>query len=114
LFWVDFSPGRESEAGGRRPALVVQCDPGNLARSYPNTIVLAVSSQGHEIPLHVRLRPTRQNGLKNTSFVKCEQILTIAKERLGPRLGRVTQSELEQVNEALRRNLALEGDRQVH
>lgn len=108
LFWVDWSPGRGSEAGGKRPALVVQRDAGNSAVGYPNTVVVAVSSQGREIPLHVRLRPNRENGLRNTSFVKCEQIFTIAKERLGARLGRLKPDELEQVDSALRLNLALE------
>ena len=109
LFWVDWSPARGSEAGGRRPALIVQRDAGNLAKSYPNTVVVAVSSQGHEIPLHVRVRPTRENGLSNVSFVKCEQVFTIAKERLGSRLGRLRSDEMLKVNEALRLNLDLEG-----
>jgi mRNA interferase MazF len=108
LFWVDWSPGRGSEAGGKRPVLVVQRDAGNLAVSYPNTVVVAVSSQGREVPLHVRLRPSRENGLRNVSFVKCEQVFTIAKERLGARLGRLKPDELEAVNQALRLNLALE------
>ncbi len=110
LYWVDWSPGRGSEAGGRRPALVVQHDAGNQARGYPNTVVVAVSSQGHEIPLHVRVRPTRENGLKNLSFVRCEQIFTISKERLGARLGRLRADELRQVGEALRLNVALDAD----
>jgi mRNA interferase MazF len=87
---------------------VVQRDAGNLARGYPNTVVVAVSSQGHEIPLHVRVRPTRENGLKNPSFVKCEQIFTISKERLGARLGRLRRDELQQVGEALRLILDLD------
>jgi mRNA interferase MazF len=110
LYWVDWSPGRGSEAGGRRPALIVQRDAGNRAATYPNTVVVAVSSQGHEIPLHVRIRPTRENGLKNVSFVKCEQIFTISKDRLGARLGRLRADELAQVGEALRLNLALDED----
>lgn len=108
LYWVDWSPGRGSEAGGKRPALVVQRDAGNLARGYPNTVVVAVSSQGHEIPLHVRVRPTRENGLRNVSFVKCEQVFTISKERLGARLGRLRADELREVGVALRLNLGLD------
>lgn len=71
-------------------------------------MVVAVSSQGREIPLHVRVRPTRENGLKNLSFVKCEQIFTISKERLGARLGHLRPEEIVKVNEALRLNLALD------
>jgi mRNA interferase MazF len=110
LYWVDWSPGRGSEALGKRPALVVQRDTGNRAPTYPNTVVVAVSSQGHEIPLHVRVRPTRENGLRNVSFVKCEQVFTIAKERLGARLGRLRPEEMRSVGEALRLNLALDDE----
>lgn len=108
LYWVDWSPGRGSEMSGRRPALVVLRDAGNRAVSYPNTVVLSVSSQGHEIPLHVKLRPTKLNGLKNVSWVKCEQVFTITKERLGARLGRLTDAEMLEVETALRLNLALD------
>jgi mRNA interferase MazF len=107
LRWVDWSPGRGSEQTGRRPAVVVQADAGNRASSYPNTVVVAVSSQGHEIPLHVRLRPSRQNGLRNVSFVKCEQIFTVSKERLGGRIGALTREELGRVERALCESLSL-------
>lgn len=108
IYWVDWSPSRGSEMAGRRPAVIVQRDAGNQAPGYPNTVVVAVSSQGHEIPLHVRLRPSKQNGLKNESWVKCEQIFTIAKERVGGRLGALTELELQAVSEAIRLNLRLE------
>lgn len=110
LYWVDWSPGRGSEAGGRRPAVVVQRDAGNLALTYPNTVVVAVSSQGHEIPLHVRLRPSRSNGLRNVSFVKCEQVFTISKQRLGGRIGVLSAEEVRLVDTALRLNLGLDDE----
>ena len=108
LYWVDWSPARGSEAAGRRPALVVQRNAGNAAQTYPNTVVVAVSSQGREVPFHVRVRPNRDNGLRGVSFVKCEQIFTISKERLGGRLGRLRNDELHRVDEGLRLNLALD------
>lgn len=110
LFWVDWSPARGSEPAGRRPALIVQRDAGNAAATYPNTVVVAVSSQGRDLPFHVRIRPNPQNGLKGTSFVKCEQIFTVSKERLGARLGSLRPEEVRNVNDAIRLNLALEDD----
>jgi mRNA interferase MazF len=68
---------------------------------------VTVSSQGHEIPLHVRLRPTRDNGLKNVSWVKCEQLFTVSKDRLRERLGRVTPEDLRAVERAIALNLDL-------
>ena len=105
--WVDWSPGRGSEQTGRRPALIVQADAGNQAPTYPNTIVVAIGSQGHEIPLHVRLRPSKQNDLRNTSFVKCEQVFTVSKERLGARMGALRPEEMLAVDQALRTSLGL-------
>jgi mRNA interferase MazF len=108
IYWVDWSPARGSEAAGRRPALVVQRDAGNVAATYPNTVVVAISSQGRDIPFHVRVRPTRDNALRGTSFIRCEQVFTISKSRLGSRLGRLREDELRRVNEGLRLNLALD------
>lgn len=88
----------------------MQRDAGNAAVAYPNTVVVAVSSQGRENPFHVRLRPNAQNGLKGVSFVKCEQIFTVSKERLGSKLGSLRAEEMRSVSEAIRLNLALEDD----
>ena len=110
LYWVDWSPARGSEPAGRRPAVVVQGDAGNRSVTYPNTIVVAVSSSGREIPLHVRLRPHTRLGLRRTSFVKCEQVMTVSKERLSTLpVGRLDDGEMRQVDAALRLSLDLAG-----
>lgn len=76
VWLVDWSPGRGSEQLGRRPAVVVQTNPANLNPRYPNTIVVAVSTSGREVPSHVKLEPSGANGLRKTSFARCEQLLT--------------------------------------
>lgn len=89
--------------------MIVQNDKGNQSPRYPNTIVLAMTTRGREIPLHVRVEPSEQNGLHAVSWVKCEQILTIAKGRLqgeGP-LGTLTHQEISRVDVALERSLGL-------
>jgi mRNA interferase MazF len=102
IWYVDFSPARGSEQAGRRPALVIQNDAGNRNPRYPNTIVLAMSTKGKRVPFHVRIDPSITNGLQETTFVKCEQILTIAKARLtgpGP-LGRISAGQVRRVEAA--------------
>ena len=87
-----------------RPALVIHIhdDAGNASARYPNTIVLAMSTKGKPVPFHVRLEPTKGNGLRETGFVKCEQVLTIAKARLRARpLGRVTAAQLRAIEVAM-------------
>ncbi len=108
LYWVDWSPARGSERAGWRPALVVQNDAGNGSPTYPNTIVVAVSTKGRHIPLHVRLRTSKRSGLRKVSFAKCEQILTVSKERLAKRIGRIENGELREVNAAIRLSLDVE------
>ena len=99
IWRVDFDPARGSEQGGTRPAVVIQNDAGNASPRYPNTIVLAVTTRGREIPFHVRVAAGTGSGLRETSWVKCEQILTVSKDRLvgeGP-IGRLQEKDLRKV-----------------
>lgn len=107
IWLVDWSPGRGSEQTGRRPALIVQTDPANHNLRYPNTIVVTISTKGRNVPSHVRVEPTAENGLNTPSFIKCEQLLTISKERLEKRLGRLNPADTERVATALRIMLEL-------
>jgi len=102
IWYVDFNPARGSEQAGQRPALVIQNDAGNTNPRYPNTIVLAMSTRGKRVPFHVRIDPAKSNGLRETTFVKCEQILTIAKARLSGRrpLGRVSVAQFRSIEVA--------------
>jgi len=107
LWWIDWSPGRGSEQTGRRPALIIQTDAANRNPRYPNTIVVTVSSKGRDVPFHIPLQTTHESGLASRSFAKCEQVLTISKDRLDSRLGNASQDELQQVEAALRLILGL-------
>jgi mRNA interferase MazF len=85
----------------------VQRDTANRNARYPNTIVVAISTQGRAVSAHVPLDPTPTNGLSAPSFVKCEQLITISKERLGARLGQLDAEDMAKVSRALRMMLAL-------
>jgi mRNA interferase MazF len=109
VWYVDFDPARGSEQAGRRPALIIQNDAGNASTAYPNTIVLAISTKGRDAPFHVKVDPSAANGLRETSYVKCEQILTISKARLvGSRpIGRVERPDLKRIDIALMLSLGI-------
>jgi len=98
---------RGSEQSGMRPALVVQTDAANQNPRYPNVIVAAISTKGKDVPFHVPLAPEGSNDLSENSWCKCEQILTISKDRLARRLGRVDDRLMKQVGDALRLVLGL-------
>ena len=101
IWLVNWNPGRGSEQAGIRPSLIIQSDAGNTNIHYPNTIVLTISTKGRMVPFHIHIEPSAENGLKNKSYIKCEQILTISKERLVKKLGTMEARQMEQVEEAL-------------
>jgi len=104
---VNWSPGRGAEQKGTRPALIIQNDRGNASLSYPLTIVASMSRTEREIPLHVRITPSEENGLTDFTDVKCEQVMTIEKSRLIRRRGAITSEELNKVDVALKVSLDL-------
>jgi mRNA interferase MazF len=104
---VNWSPGRGAEQQGTRPALIVQNDRGNTSHTYPLTIVASMSRTERELPLHVRIAPTEENGLTDYTDVKCEQLMTIEKSRLLRRRGAISSEELSKVDIALRLSLNL-------
>ncbi len=104
---VNWSPGRGAEQRGIRPALIIQNDRGNTSPSYPLTIVASMSRTERELPLHVRIAPSEENGLTDFTDVKCEQVMTIEKTRLIRRRGSITSEELGKVDSALKLSLDL-------
>src|SRR5437016_14015165 len=104
---VNWSPGRGAEQQGMRPALIIQNDRGNASLSYPLTIVASMSRTERELPLHVRITPSEENGLTDFTDVKCEQIMTIEKSRLIRRRGSISPEELSRVDVALKLSLSL-------
>ena len=108
IWLVDWKGGRGSEQQGRRPAVIVQNDAGNRSAAYPNTIVVAISTKGKPFPFHVPISKSPRNGLRQDSFVKCEQVLTISKTRfVGRPWGQLTATDMERVDVALKHSLSL-------
>ncbi len=66
-----------------------------------------MSRTERELPLHVRILPTEENGLTAETDVKCEQIMTIEKSRLLRRRGNITPEEMSKVDVALKLSLSL-------
>lgn len=66
-----------------------------------------MSRTERELPLHVRIAPSEQNGLTDYTDVKCEQVMTIEKSRLLRRRGSITPDDLHRVDHALKLSLSL-------
>ncbi len=104
IWLVNWNPSRGSEQAGKRPALVIQNDVGNEKAS--TTIVAAISSSVKIYPMNVAIDPP-DGGLKIPSIIKTSQILTVAKERLEKRLGKISEEKMEEVNRAIKLSLDL-------
>lgn len=102
---VSLDPTRGHEQAGTRPALVISVDafnegPADLA------VVLPITSQAKHIPFHVEVKPP-EGGLSMVSYIKCEDIRSVAKERLRKRCGSVSAGTLEAVEDRIRILLSL-------
>ena len=104
VWLVNWNPARGSEQAVRRPALVIQNDIGN--EMAPTTIVAAISGSVKIFPMNVKINPP-EGGLDLPSIIKTSQILTVAKERLEKRLGRISAKKMEEVNRAIKLSLNL-------
>ena len=107
IWLVNWSPGRGSEQQGLRPAVIIQTDAANLNPNYPNTIVVAISTKGKKVPFHISVEPSSLNGLNKKSYIKAEQILTISKDRLIKRIGKLEEKYIKQIDNAIKLVLEL-------
>ena len=107
---VDFEPVRGSESSKRRPAVIVSNDGANITASQLNrgviTVVPVTSNVTRVYPFQVLL-PASECGLPSDSKAQAEQVRSVAIERVGRRVGQLTPSLREALDEALRLHLAL-------
>lgn len=97
IWWADLGQPDGSAPGFRRPVLVIQCDAFN--RSRIGTIVgVALTSQlkWADAPGNVLLK-SGSTGLDRDSVANVSQIVTVGREMLTERVGRVSERKLEQV-----------------
>jgi len=100
IFYADLSPVIGSEQGGVRPVLIVQNDVGN--KYSPTVIAAAITSQINKakMPTHIEIS-AQDYGLNKDSVILLEQIRTIDKRRLREKIGRLDETLMERVDDAL-------------
>ncbi len=88
IWLFDPDPVKGTEIGKKiRPALIISCDELNSGRSGL-VIAIPLTSKYKGIASHVKLEPP-EGGVSVQSFVVCEQIRSITKERLIKRMGKI-------------------------
>ena len=90
IFYADLSPVVGSEQGGMRPVLIVQNDTGNKHSPTGKA----------RLPTHIELS-ARSVGLSRDSVILLEQIRTIDKSRLRERMGKLDESTMTKVDNAI-------------
>ena len=89
----------QGDYGKPRPALVVQSD---LFSEHPSVVILPVTSELRDTPLfRVTIAPNEVNGLSRPSDVMVDKVQTVARDKIGPVFGRLSQEELLSVNRML-------------
>jgi mRNA interferase MazF len=107
---TDLDPARGSEADRRRPAIVVSNDRANAAAARLGrgvvTVVPVTSNVTRVFPFQVLL-PAESSGLRADSKAQCEQVRSVAVQRLGPMLDLLPASVMGEIDDALRLHLGL-------
>jgi mRNA interferase MazF len=110
VWQVDLDPVRGSEANKQRPAVIVSNDRANATATHLGrgvvTVVPVTSNIRKIYPFQVLLSAAT-SGLAVDSKAQAEQVRSIATQRLLRRIGRVSATELAQLDDALRLHLGL-------
>ena len=98
---------RGAYTGKPRPALVVQSDLFN--ETHASVTVCPITSDWVDAPLFRLAVPGGQRtGLRRTSQIMVDQVVSVPRASLGAEIGRCDPSELEAVEQALRLWLGME------
>ena len=92
--WADLNPVRGREQAGLRPVLVLSQDVFNERSGTVIAVALTGRPQRAGFPLTLELQTTK---LPKRSWVKISQIRTLAIERIGTRVSRISPEEIAQV-----------------
>lgn len=105
VWLVNLDPIEGHEQGGRRPGLIISVDRFNSGAAEL-VVLLPITSKAKAIPFHVGVTPP-EGGLKQPSYIKCEDVRSVSRARLARRYGRVSPETMLQVEDRLRILLGL-------
>jgi mRNA interferase MazF len=107
IWWAALPAPRGSELGYRRPVLIMQSDAFN--QSAIHTIIAAAITSNLRLaaaPGNVMLR-RRESRLGKDSVINVSQLVTLSKEFLADRVGRIPLARIREVERGLRLVLSL-------
>ena len=100
VWYANLDPVVGHEQGRERPVLIVST---NLVNQARNDLVVAVpmTTRYRGVDLHVPISPP-EGGVREQSYIRCENIRALSHRRLGRRLGTVSSATMSAVEKALR------------
>jgi mRNA interferase MazF len=102
---IKFDPTVGREQAGTRPAVVISVDRFNHGPA-DLIVVVPVTSKDKKQPIHVPVRPP-EGGLQVLSFIKCEDVRSVSKERLKKFLGTLSPQTIAEIETRIRILLGL-------
>ena len=107
LFCSLGKPNGSSIQGGNRPVAVISNNVNNKFSTVFTGIPLTTRAK-KDLPTHVDIKASENHGLKEDSIALCEQIMALSEDSiLNKRYGRLNDSVMEQITEALRIKLGM-------
>jgi mRNA interferase MazF len=86
-------------AGKPRPVVIIQDD---VFDATGSVTVCLLTTDPTEAPLfRLAIEPEDRNGLKSASRIMVDKVTTVAKSKLGERVGRIDDEDIVRLNQAL-------------
>ena len=98
IYWADLDPTKGREQAGLRPVVILSQDIFNERSGTVIAMALTSQPQKAGFPLTLELSDP---SLPKKSWIKISQIRTLSTERIGKRITRLPEKELELVMEGL-------------
>jgi mRNA interferase MazF len=90
----------QGEFGKPRPAVIVQS--GSFNASHATVSILPITSTIVGAPLfRITIEPSPANGLRSVSQVMADKVVSVRRERLGPRIGSLDREAMARIGRSL-------------
>ena len=87
--------------GKPRPAVVIQSDELTQAGSTSTILALITSTLADAPLIRLTIQPDEMSGLKRTSQIQANRILSVRSARIGHRIGQLTAEQLKELDRLL-------------
>ena len=106
IVMLDLPTVSGSVQNGLRPWVIISNNKAN--KFSPNVIAVPLTSKNKkDMPTHYALQPSKVNGLKVTSTILAEQILTVSKNAIKRVIGVVEDQYIDNVNRIIKESISL-------